>query len=295
MRKKLRSPIWWFGGKGNMVAKLLPLIPPHRIYVEPFGGGASLLFAKKPSPVEVYNDLDSGLVNFFRVLRDPKKFERFHRLVSLTPYSREEYDFCRKTWETCEDDVERAYRWYVVARMSFSGRFGSSWSSVVTASYRGMAGTTSKWLSTIEMLPAIHARMMRVQIEKADFRRILERYDTPETFFYLDPPYVPETRKAGEYKHEMSLEDHHDLVDRLLRLEGMAMLSGYAHDVHRPLEEAGWRRIDFGTACNATGRTRQTGILGVGAAKAKQKRIESVWLCPRTVIRLEGGQGSLAL
>lgn len=115
MRKRLRSPIVWFGGKGNMVAKLLPLIPPHRIYVEPFGGGASLLFAKKPSPVEVYNDLDSGLVNFFRVLRDPKKFERLHKLVSLTPYSREEYDFCRATWETCDDDVERAYRWYVVA------------------------------------------------------------------------------------------------------------------------------------------------------------------------------------
>lgn len=295
MRKRLRSPIRWFGGKGNMVAKLLPLIPPHRIYVEPFGGGASLLFAKEPSPVEVYNDLDSGLVNFFRVLRDPVKFERFHKLVSLTPYSREEYDFCRATWEMCEDEVERAYRWYVVARMSFSGCFGSSWSSAVTASRRGMADTTSKWLSTIDMLPSIHARMMRVQIEHADFRRILERYDTPETFFYLDPPYISDTRRDGEYKHEMTLDDHRDLVDRLLRLEGMAILSGYAHDVYRLLEEAGWRRIDFETACYATARTRQTGILGEGAAKAKQKRIESVWLCPRTAIRLEGGQGSLAL
>lgn len=73
----LRSPICWFGGKGLMVSKLLPLIPPHHIYVEVFGGGASLLFAKEPSPVEVYNDIDSGLVNFFRVLRDPEKFARF--------------------------------------------------------------------------------------------------------------------------------------------------------------------------------------------------------------------------
>ncbi len=68
MTKRLRSPILWFGGKGNMVAKILPLFPPHRIYVEPFGGGASLLMAKAPAPVEVYNDLDSGLVNLFRVL-----------------------------------------------------------------------------------------------------------------------------------------------------------------------------------------------------------------------------------
>lgn len=270
-----------------MVAKLLPLIPPHHTYVEPFGGGASLLFAKELSPVEVYNDLDSGLVNFFRVLRDPVKFERFYHLVSLTPYSREEWEFCRDTWESCKDDVERAYRWYVVARMSFSGRFGSSWSSVVTESCRGMANTTSKWLSAIDMLPSIHARMMRVQIEHADFRRILERYDTPETFFYLDPPYVPETRKSGEYKHEMRLEDHRELVDRLLRLEGIAMLSGYVHEVYKPLEEAGWRRIDFETACYAAGRTRQTGILGKGAAMRKQKRVESVWLCPKTVARLE--------
>lgn len=107
-----------------MVAKLLPLIPPHKIYVEVFGGGASLLFAKEPSPVEVYNDLDSGLVNFFRVLRDPGKFEKFYRKVCFTPYSREEYCFCRDTWGECKDDVERAYRWFVVARMSFSGKFG---------------------------------------------------------------------------------------------------------------------------------------------------------------------------
>ena len=135
-----------------MVKKILTLFPAHHTYVEAFGGGASLLFTKKPSRVEVYNDIDSGLVGFFRVLRDREKFERFHEWVQMTPYAREEYNHCLATWQDCEDEVERAYRWYVVARQSFSGKFGESWSSSVTSSSRGMAVTCSKWLSVIEGL-----------------------------------------------------------------------------------------------------------------------------------------------
>ncbi|MGQ9697165.1 MAG: DNA adenine methylase [Armatimonadota bacterium] len=276
----MRSPIRWFGGKGSMTAKLLKLVPPHRVYVEPFGGGGSLLFAKKPAPVEVYNDIDSSLVNFFRVLRDPEKFERFHRLVSLTPYSREEYYFCRETWENCEDDVERAYRWFVVARMSFSGCFGRSWSFSLTQSSRGMARACSSWLSTIDLLPQIHARLMQVQIEHRDFREIFAIYDTTETLFYVDPPYVPDTRRSGKYKHELTLDDHKELVEILLNLKGMAILSGYRHPVYEPLEQAGWQRHDFETACYAAARTRGTRILGEGAAKRMQPRVESVWVSP---------------
>jgi len=263
-----------------MVNKLLKLLPPHgsyKIYVEPFGGGASLLFAKKPSPVEVYNDLDEDLVNFFRVLRNEEKFKKFYHKVALTPYSRKEFYDCRETWSQCEDEVERAYRWYVVARMSFSGRFGMSWSFAVSASTRGMPETASKWLSIIEMLPEIHQRIMRVQIECDDFRKIIETYDTPETLFYMDPPYVPDTRRDGGYKHEMTLEDHKELVEILLNVKGKVMLSGYAHPVYESLEKAGWHRIDFETACFAVGKTRYTGILGEGNAKKKQPRIESVW------------------
>ncbi len=280
----LRSPIMWYGGKGKMVAKLLPLIPPHRTYVEVFGGGASLLFAKEPSPVEVYNDLEGSLVDFFRVLRDPEKFARFYHLVAFTPYSREEFNFCRETWRECEDEVERAYRWYVVARMSFSGAFARSWSFAVTWSHRGMAGTASRWLSTLEMLPAIHERLMRVQIEHQDFRTLIPTYDTPETVHYCDPPYVPDTRsELGTYSCEMTLDDHRELVDLLLGVKGMVVLSGYRHEVYRPLEDAGWRRLDFPTACMATGRTGLTGVRGKGSALALAPRVESVWLNPRAV------------
>jgi DNA adenine methylase len=276
----MRSPVVWFGGKGNMVRKILPLFPEHHTYVEPFGGGASLLFAKRPSSVEVYNDLNSGLVQFFRVIRDEEKFAKFHRLVSLTPYAREEYNYCRENWESQEDDVMRAYMWYVVARWSFSGKFGESFGTSVTHSVNGMVSSCARWLSTIELLPQIHTRITRVQIERQDFRTILDRYDTPGTLFYCDPPYVQETRMAHRYKHEMTEGDHRDFVNLLLGLQGMAIVSGYAHPIYSPLDNAGWARRDFETACSAAARTRATGILGKGAALEKQKRTETVWCSP---------------
>ncbi len=264
----LRSPVRWFGAKTRLVDRLLPLIPQHHTYVEPFGGGASLLFAKEPSPVEVYNDLDSGLVNFFRVLRDPAKFERFYRMVCMTPYAREEFDFCRRSWQECEDDVERAYRWFVVARMSFSGHFGHSWSSVVRESRCNISASVNVWLQGVEMLPEAHARLMMVQVEHLDFRHILKRYDDKDTFFYLDPPYVRFTRKTGRYSVEMSDEDHRDMVSLLLGLKGKALLSGYSNPLYLPLEEAGWRRLDFPAVCYAAGKTDEP-------ARA---RVESVWM-----------------
>lgn len=265
-----------------MVKHLLPLIPEHRIYVEVFGGGASLLFAKDPSPVEVYNDLDSGLVGFFRVLRDPEKFARLQELCRLTPYSREEYNLFMTTWENEENDVERAFQWYVIARMSFGGMFGSSWGSAVSASCRGMAKTTSGWLGIQALLPLLHQRVMRVQIEHEDYRKILSRYDTPETFFYLDPPYLKETRRSGGYKHELETKDHQDLVQALLNLKGSAILSGYAHSTYAPLEAAGWMRKDFDAVCSAAGRTRTSGLQGIGNVKNRQRRTETIWISPNS-------------
>lgn len=264
----MRSPVIWFGGKGMLVKKLIPYIPKHRTYVEPFGGGASLLFAKEPSEVEVYNDIHSGVVNLFRVIRD--NFDEFYRKVSMTPYSREEFYYCRDNWINCENDIDKAYMFFVKMRQSFSGT-GRSWCFRVTSKYLN-------WLSTIDMLPEIHQRLMHVYIEHKDFRDIIKTYDTPETFFYLDPPYIKSTRKNGKYDYETSDKDHHDLVDMLLNIKGKAMLSGYRNPIYNTLEEAGWQRIDIETVCNAAGRTRYTKILGEGAAKEKQKRVESLWL-----------------
>jgi len=265
-----------------MVAKLLPLIPEHKQYIEPFFGGGSLFFAKEPAEVETINDIDSGVVNFFRVLRDPDKAKILIEKAQLTPYSREEYYHFRDTWQDCEDPVEKAYRWFVVARWSFSGNFGQSLSTVVTTSSRGMARTTSSWLSTVEMLPEVVERLRRVQIENQDFRVFMKRYCTEDSFCYCDPPYITDTRReANVYKHEMSDQDHKEFIELLLTLPGRFMVSGYIHEIYRPLEDAEWKRVDFEISCYAAARTRATGILGKGAGE-KQKRVESVWIDPET-------------
>lgn len=276
---RLRAPFGWLGGKFLISRKIVDVLPKHHIYVEVFGGAANLLIIKEPSPVEVYNDLDSGLVNFFRVLRDPEKFQKFYKQMCLMPYSREEYDFCKETWEKETDDVMRAVKWYVVARQSFGGQFASSWGYGLKQSQRGMSAQTSKYLSIIEMLPDIAARFMRVEIEHDDFRKVIPRFDTEETLFYCDPPYVPSTRRSGEYRHEMTEQDHHDLVNLLLNIKGMAILSGYPNHIYVRLEQAGWFRKDFSIPCSVVGRTKQTGLLGEGALK-EQYRTDCVWFSP---------------
>jgi DNA adenine methylase len=272
-----------------MLKKLLPLIPPHRIYVEPFGGGASMLLARSPSAVEVYNDLNSGLVNLFRVLRNKKQFAEFLRLAQLTPYAREEHDLCKRNCWEAADPVERAHAFFVVARMSFGGIFDNGWGYAVNASNRGMASQVSNFLSAVERLPEVAERLKRVQVEHTDALKVIDTYDGPETFFFLDPPYVLSTRKNGGYDHEMSDDAHARLVERLLRIEGKVLLSGYASPLYEELERRGWWRLNFEAVCHAAGRTRKTGILGEGAGRRMQPRVETVWFNYST------GGGELAL
>ena len=295
--RRLRSPLRYIGGKSFMANKLLQFVPPHHIYVEVFGGGASLLIAKKPSPVEVYNDIDSGAVNFFRVLRDPQKVESFYRLVSLTPVSREEFRFCRDTWKQCEDEIERAYRWFVMVRQSFGGKLGrGDWCITITESSRGMAHSVSAWWSAIELLPEISKRFLCVVIENRDFRDIICLYDTEETFMYLDPPYMPTTRKnKQDYDFEMTTDDHKELVNLILSSKSMFMLSGYDNDIYRELESAGWEKHCFKTVCRSIGRTKNSKFCGKGGIKEHGGRIECVWLSPNLIENLNGGQLCLTL
>lgn len=269
MSKKVKSPIKRYGGKSKLARKLLPLIPEHHAYVEVFAGSAALFFAKEISPVEVINDLDSGIVTFFSVLRDEEKFQKLARLLSLTPYSREVFKEYRDTCYTMPEDVDRAHRWFCTMRMSYSAQ-GKNFSFSKTDGRNGMGSPVSAYLSAIDRLPEIHARLRGVQIEHEDFRSNIQRYDTPKTFFYLDPPYVHSTRKTTkDYEHEMTDVDHEELVELLLGIKGTAMLSGYANPIYEPLERAGWKRHDFDVACNVTNGHCST---------EKNSRTESVWI-----------------
>lgn len=266
----MKSPIQWFGGKGLMTKTLIPLLPDHTLYVEAFGGGGSLLFAKSYSPNEVYNDVDSTLADFFRLLQDAEAFEIFYQKCLLTPYSREIYDEFKHTWKQQHDKIERIYRWFVLARQSFSGRIGEGWSFSLKK-----VKPAKVFTNAVDRLPAVVTRLREVQIENESWEVILERYDSPTTFFYLDPPYVNSTRLGGGYAYEMLDAEHKDLIERIQRLKGKVMLSGYANPIYEMLP---WQRYDIQSVCHAIGKTRNSALQGEGKIREKAKRVESLWL-----------------
>jgi DNA adenine methylase len=260
-------------------SRFLPLIPEHKTYVEVFAGGAALFFAKERSPIEVINDLDSGLTNLYNVLKDKEKFERFQILVELSPYSRKEYFAYRANWKDCEDDVEQAARYFVVARQCFSGNLKGGWSKDIDGGSRGMSKAVARYLSAVERLPEVHRRLRGVQVEELDFRKIIQEYDRPSTFFYLDPPYVTSTRRAKDvYHHEMTDEDHDDMIELLLGIKGKAMLSGYANPIYGPLECACWKRIDFDWSCTAGVNSVMKSSKDMETARKRLARVETIWL-----------------
>ncbi len=273
--RRLRSPIPWLGGKSRMVSKIAPLLPQCGIYVEPFGGAASMLLAREPSSVEVYNDVDGRLVNFFRVVRDPAKARELRRMLKLTPFSRGE--FHASVDLQAGEGVKAAHAFFIRAKQSFAGET-STWGFAKTST-RGMSQRTSAWLGGIELLPLLTDRIMRVQIEQVGWEACMKNFDTPETLFYCDPPYFPGARKNGQYKHELTEDDHERFLCVVRELKGAVAISGY---MCPPYKEAlkGWGLSTWKVSCNAAGRTRGSGLLGKGAAKRKVPRVEHLWRNP---------------
>lgn len=244
-----KSPINWFGGKFYMANKIVELFPEHRCFVEVFGGAGHILFKKKPSDIEVFNDINSDLINFFRVLRDENKFRELHRRLQLTPHSREEFQRCYNTWDEETDEIERVRKWYVTLMQCYSKSFGnSSWSYTKSISRSGMSQSTSQWLGKIDKdMPEAVERLRRVQIENLDYKDIVKRYDNKDTLFYLDPPYIHDTRKMTyTYEFEMKTEEHKELVKLLLGIKGKVILSGYDHETYNPLTDNGWIKVCIG-------------------------------------------------
>jgi DNA adenine methylase len=268
----MRSIITYYGGKGKSWRHIIPHFPPHRTYVEPFGGAANVLLNKLPSPVEVYNDIDSNLVTIFRVLRDSP--DELRRALELTPYSREEFVRCLGPLDGL-DDVEKARRLIVRYRQTFSGKGQKAapgqWSYSATQSSRGMAGRVSGWLSTIdEVLPSVAERFRMVQIENLPWQEIIRRYDTPETLFYCDPPYLLSTRNGCVgYKYEMTVEEHRELAEALNSVKGHVVLSGYASPEYDEWYR-GWERVEFGATVSAR----------LDKGRSHDRRTEVLWIKP---------------
>lgn len=246
-----RPAVRYHGGKWLLAPWIISHFPAHECYVEPFGGGASVLLRKEPSPVEIYNDLDSEAVNFFRVLRDQP--ECLIRAVGLTPYSREEQ---RGAYDTdAASDLERARRFFVAAWQSFGASIHrkSGWRYMRTR--RGRGNTPADDWDTEDRLEAIARRLRRVGLENGRAETIMARFDAPETLFYVDPPYTLAERTARQravYAFEMDDAAHRSLARTLNGLSGAVVLSGYRSDLYDALYE-GWERHERSALANSIG------------------------------------------
>lgn len=232
----MKSPIKYYGGKSYMTKIILEQFPKdYEIYVEGFGGGASVLFSKEKSPLEVYNDLGENVYSLFLILSDKQKFYELKEKLELTYYSeeiREKFKFDLKLKNLSVE--ERAYKFLYVNRTSFNGVGGFSSTLLVR---RNMSKSTSDYLSMIDKLPEIHNRLSSVIIEHKDIFELLEKYNKENVFMYLDPPYVHSTRKSTQqYEVEMSDEEHKKLCEMLLNFKGKVLLSGYDNDIYKILD-----------------------------------------------------------
>ena len=259
-RSKRMIAFGWYGGKYSHLDFLVPLLPDDAShFCDVFGGSAAVLINVGPYPVETYNDIDSELVNFFSTLRDQE--EALVKAIGLTPFSREELvRACQPAQNLSK--VERARRFFVRARQTRTGLAQTSsqgrWAHCVLTSRAGMAGAVSRWLGSVEGLAEIAQRLQRVQIENAPAIEVIQRYDTPETLFYIDPPYVHDARgDTASYGFEMSDDDHRELAECLNGIRGRAVVSGYRTDLYDDLF-CSWARIDAPERrCNSVGTMRQ--------------------------------------
>lgn len=267
MTSPSRPVLRWHGGKWRLAPWIISHFPKHRVYVEPFGGAASVLLRKDRSYAEIYNDLDDEVVNLFRVLRDLRRAELLRNMLECTPFSRTEFLEC---YRPTRNTVERARRLIV---RSFMG-FGSDGSTSVyrtgfrSASNRSHTTPAHDWRNFAPALGAIIERIAGVVIENEPAIDVMRRHDGPDTLHYIDPPYLPETRRranrrpggneAGVYRHELSTDDHAHLLEELRGLKGMVAISGYPSRLYDQ-RLFDWNRVE--RQAYADGASKRTEVL----------------------------------
>lgn len=270
MTSPARPLLRWLGGKFRLAPWIVSHFPPHRIYVEPFGGAASVLLHKQRSYNEIYNDLDGELVNLFRVLRSDRAPELVEA-IRLTPFGREEY---QAAFEPAACPVERARRAIVRSHMGH-GTGGARIDRPTGARIDGISGTTNvagEWADFPVALSAVIDRLRGVNIEQRSALDLVRYYDAPHVLLYLDPPYLPDTRsnksrKQGEkyhtYAHELTRDDHVALLDAVRASKSMVIISGYPDGLYDEML-VGWRRIE--TAARAHRNSPRTEVIWLNQA-----------------------------
>lgn len=252
------------GSKWNMSNWIQEHMPEHKTYVEPFFGSGAVLFNKTPSKVETINDIDGDVVNLFKTIRE--KPMELAEAIELTPYSRQEY---LSSYTNEGDDIEKARRFLVRCWMAIGGKTSTrtGWRSIIEAngSY-----PPKEWKKLPYKMQKVADRLKDVQIEQQPATQIIERYARADTLIYADPPYVIDTRTNKHYKHEMTLQEHEEMLDWLKDHPGSVLLSGYEHPLYERMLK-GWKKEKLTTLANA------------GAMKT-----EVLWLNPKTAEQVYG-------
>ncbi len=272
----------YHGAKFRLAAWVMNFFPPHRCYIEPFGGAAGVLLQKPRAYAEIYNDLDGDVVNFFRVLRDPALRDQLCEAIALTPYARAEF---LQAWEPIDEPVERARRIAIRAQMGFGSAGASKGATGFRIDTKRAYGTAQHlWTRYPETIAAVGARFSGVLIENRTAVDVMRAHDSHDTLHFVDPPYMHQTRvrgagKARYYRHEMSDQQHADLLSALLELRGMVVVSGYTTDLYRSRLK-GWETFET--------KAR------ISAGRGSAIRTECIWINPSCSKALEQREGLFA-
>lgn len=267
----MKSAIKIHGGKRYLAKQIVALMPPRcknpnkpaqddtgwSHYCEPLFGSGAVLFENDPTGIsEVVNDLNQELAHFWYVLADTRLFPDFLRRVQATPVSEALWDKCSTDPVNClaRMPTDSAADFFVRCRQSMAGRMKGFTPLTKLRTRRGMNAEASAWLSAVEGLPEVHERLKRVVIFCKDATEVIRQQDGPRTLFYIDAPYVHSERATvGEYRHEMTDDQHAALIDTLLSISGRAIVSMYRHPIYDTLSKNGWSRVDFDLPNNAAG------------------------------------------
>jgi DNA adenine methylase len=284
MPTTLTPPLKWHGGKHYVAPKVLDLMPRHLHYVEPYFGGGQVLFRRDPADrrlwwdgdtsdgskaggvSEVINDIDGDLMSFYQALKEPALFERLRHLLELTLHSEAEWHAARDTLAVPGNDaVERAAALFILCRQSLSGRKDTFAPTVRTRLRGGRNDGVNGWWNAIAGLEVVHWRLSQVKVLCRPAVEVIRSEDTEATLFYLDPPYLHETRTATKVygEHEMTEAAHRELLETILACKGKVILSGYANRLYDNALRS-WTRHTFDFANHAAGgesKRRMTEVL----------------------------------
>ena len=265
---RLTQPLKWHGGKFYLAKEIIKRFPPHVHYVEPYAGGMAVLFAKPAEWIEghseVANDLNGELVNFWHVLKTWP--DALIRRLDCTPFSESEFRNAT-TYREQLTPIGNAANFFVRYRQSRQG-LGKDFATLSrTRTRRGMNEQVSSWLTAVEGLPEAHDRLKRVVILNRPALDVIRQQDGPNTFFYLDPPYLHETRvTTGDYEHEMAETQHFDLLKLLNQIEGKFLLSGYPSPMYaNAAADNGWHCDEIQIDNKASSK------------KSKDTKVECLW------------------